>query len=144
VLKGPQTKSVEAVILGFGDSKAANKAINLGVFWESSVLNAELYTNSIRSRRCFKCQSYTNHSAWFCKGLTRCGWCAQVSHKITECLDSQNQGAKACAPYRGIQGHCALDIYCLARNRDDKRAKAAYAAWPARFKHREHQHQTSY
>ena len=28
VLKGPQTKSVEAVILGFGDPKAANKAIN--------------------------------------------------------------------------------------------------------------------
>jgi hypothetical protein len=55
VLKGPQTKSVKAVILRFGDSKAANEAIDLGVLWESSVLNAELYTNSIRSRRCFKC-----------------------------------------------------------------------------------------
>jgi hypothetical protein len=31
VLKGPQTKSVKAVILRFGDLKAANKAINLGV-----------------------------------------------------------------------------------------------------------------
>jgi hypothetical protein len=32
VLKGPQTKSVKAVILGFGNPKAANKAINLSVF----------------------------------------------------------------------------------------------------------------
>jgi hypothetical protein len=31
VLKGPQTKSIKAVILGFGDPKAINKAINLGV-----------------------------------------------------------------------------------------------------------------
>jgi hypothetical protein len=31
VLKGPQTKSIKAVILGFGDPKAANKAINLSV-----------------------------------------------------------------------------------------------------------------
>jgi hypothetical protein len=31
VLKGPQTKSVKAVILRFGDPKAANEAINRGV-----------------------------------------------------------------------------------------------------------------
>jgi hypothetical protein len=31
VLKGPQTKSVKTVIFRFGDLKAANKAINLGV-----------------------------------------------------------------------------------------------------------------
>jgi hypothetical protein len=31
VLKGPQTKSIKAVILRFGDPKAANKAINLSV-----------------------------------------------------------------------------------------------------------------
>jgi hypothetical protein len=31
VLKGPQTKSVKAVILGFGDLKATNEAIDLGV-----------------------------------------------------------------------------------------------------------------
>jgi hypothetical protein len=31
VLKGPQTKSVKAVILRFGDPKAANKTIDLGV-----------------------------------------------------------------------------------------------------------------
>jgi hypothetical protein len=55
MLKGPQTKSIKAIILRFGDLKAANKAINLDVLWESSVLNAKLYTNNIRSRRCFKC-----------------------------------------------------------------------------------------
>jgi hypothetical protein len=55
VLKGPKAKSVEAVILGFGDLKAANEAIDQGVLWESSVLNAELYSNSIRFRRGFKC-----------------------------------------------------------------------------------------
>jgi hypothetical protein len=43
VLKGPQAKSVEAVIFGFGDLKAANEAIDLGVLWESSALNAEQY-----------------------------------------------------------------------------------------------------
>jgi hypothetical protein len=59
----------KAVILRFGDLKATNEAINLGVLWEFSVLNAKLYTNNIRFRRCFKCQSYINHSAWFCKGL---------------------------------------------------------------------------
>jgi hypothetical protein len=31
VLKRPQTKSVKAVIFGFGDPKTANKTINLGV-----------------------------------------------------------------------------------------------------------------
>jgi hypothetical protein len=31
VLKGPQTKSVKAMILRFGDPKAINKAIDLGV-----------------------------------------------------------------------------------------------------------------
>jgi hypothetical protein len=31
VLKGPQTKSVKAVILKFGDLKAINKAIDRGV-----------------------------------------------------------------------------------------------------------------
>jgi hypothetical protein len=31
VLKRPQTKSIKAVILRFGDPKATNKAINLGV-----------------------------------------------------------------------------------------------------------------
>jgi uncharacterized membrane protein len=31
VLKGPQTKSVKAIILRFGNPKATNKAINLGV-----------------------------------------------------------------------------------------------------------------
>jgi hypothetical protein len=31
VLKGPQTKSIKAVILRFGDLKTTNKAINLGV-----------------------------------------------------------------------------------------------------------------
>jgi hypothetical protein len=31
VLKGPQTKSVKAMILRFSDPKAANKAIDLGV-----------------------------------------------------------------------------------------------------------------
>jgi hypothetical protein len=32
MLKRPQTKSIKAVILGFGDPKAANKAINREVF----------------------------------------------------------------------------------------------------------------
>jgi hypothetical protein len=32
MLKGPQTKSVKAVIFRFSDLKAINKAINLGVF----------------------------------------------------------------------------------------------------------------
>jgi hypothetical protein len=31
VLKGPQTKSIKTIILRFGDPKAINKAINLGV-----------------------------------------------------------------------------------------------------------------
>jgi hypothetical protein len=141
VLKGPQAKSVEAVILGFSDPKAANEAIDQGVLWESSVLNAEPYTNSIRSRRCFKCQSYSNHSARFCRGPARCGWCAQAGHTVTECPNRQYQGAKACAPCGGIQGHCALDAHCPARIRDDERARAAYEARPARFEHIEHQRQ---
>ena len=90
VLKGPSAKTVEAVILGFSDPTAANEAIDQGVLWESSVLNTEPYTNSIRPRRCFKCQSYSNHSARFCRGTARYGWCAQAGHTITECLNRQN------------------------------------------------------
>ena len=141
VLKGSPAKSVEAVILGFSDPKAANEAIDQGVLWESSVLNAEPYTNSIRSRRCFKCQSYSNHSARFCRGPARCGWCAQTGHTNTECPNRLNQGAKACAPCGGTQGHCALDMHCPARIKDDERARVAYAARPSRFEHSEHQRQ---
>lgn len=141
VLKGSPAKSVEAVILGFSDPKAANEAIDQGVRWESSVLSAEPYTNSIRSRRCFKCQSYSNHSARFCKGPARCGWCAQTGHTITECLTRQNQGARACAPCGGTQGHCALDMHCPARIKDEERARVAYATRPSRFEHSEHQRQ---
>ena len=72
VLKGSPAKSVEAVILGFSDPKAANEAIDQGVLWELSVLNAEPYTNSIRLRRCFKYQNYLNHLARFYRGPARC------------------------------------------------------------------------
>ncbi len=54
VLKGSLAKSIEAVILGFSNSKSANEAINQGVLWKLSILNAEPYTNSIRSRHYFK------------------------------------------------------------------------------------------
>ncbi len=141
VLKGPQAKSVEAVILGFSDPKSANEAIDRGVLWESSVLNAEPYTSSIRSRRCFKCQSYANHSARFCRSTTRCGWCAQAGHTVTECSSQHNPNAKACAPCGGVPGHCALDMHCPARARDDERARAAYAARPVRFEQGESGHQ---
>jgi hypothetical protein len=138
VLKGPQAKSVEAVILGFSDPKSANQAIDQGVLWESSVLNAEPYTNGIRSRRCFKCQSYANHSARFCRSTARCGWCAQAGHTITECPSQHNPSAKACAPCGGAPGHCALDMHCPARARDDERARAVYTARLIRFEQLEH------
>jgi hypothetical protein len=76
VLKGPQTKSYEAVVLGFEGPAAANAVIESGVLWDSSVLNAEPYTNEIRSRHCFNCQSYTNYSARFCRSTARYRWCA--------------------------------------------------------------------
>ncbi len=138
VLKGPQAKSVEAVILGFSDPKSANQTIDQGVLWKASVLYAEPYISGIRSRRCFKCQSYANHSARFCKSTARCGWCAQAGHTITECPNQQNPSAKACAPCGGAPGHCALDMHCPARAKDDERARAAYAARPVRFEQTEH------
>ena len=140
VLKGPQAKSAEAVILGFSDLKSANQAIDQGVLWEESVLYAEPYTNSIRLRRCFKCQSYANHTARFCRSTACCGWCAQASHTITKCPNQHNLSAKACALCGGAPGHCALDMHCPARVKDDKRARAAYAAWPVRFEQIEHYH----
>jgi hypothetical protein len=63
VLKGPQIKRNESVILGFSGAKAANQAIELGVIWEDSLLSAEPYNSEIRSTRCYNCLSYSNHSA---------------------------------------------------------------------------------
>ena len=28
--------------------------------------------------------------------------------------------------YKGTPGHCALNIYCLAKTKDNKQARAAY------------------
>jgi hypothetical protein len=58
VLKGSPAKSFEAVILGFDTASAANTAIEAGIMWGASILNAEPFLKEIRSQRCFKCQSY--------------------------------------------------------------------------------------
>jgi hypothetical protein len=128
ILKGSQAKSYKAAILGLDDPIAANAAIEAGILWEASVLNAEPFTKEIRSSRCFKCQSYANHTARFCHSPARCGWCAQMSHTISECPISYNIHDKACAPCGGKRGHCALDAHCPSWRRDDERAKAAYLA----------------
>ena len=73
ILKGPKEKSFESVILGFEEPSIANVAIDQGILWESFHLKAEPYSREIRSSRCFKCQSYTSHSAKFYKSQARCG-----------------------------------------------------------------------
>jgi hypothetical protein len=133
VLKGSQAKSYEAVILGLEDPLAANSVIESGILWEASVLNAEPFTKEIRSSRCFKCQSYTNHTTRLCRSPGRCGWCAQTGHTVSECPVSHNINEKACAPCGGQRGHCALDAHCPMRRRDDERARAAYLARPSKF-----------
>ena len=97
------------------------------------MLKAELFNSEIRSRRCFNCQQYTNHSARYCKGPTRCRWCAKEGYKASECPIRNVLRTKAYAPCGGTPGHYALDIYCPRRCRDNERAKAAYIARPTRF-----------
>jgi hypothetical protein len=121
------------VILGFSLPQEANAAIEAGVLWESSVLNAEPYSKSVRLERCFQCRSYTGHTARFCHRQARCGWCATSGHTIESCPDRQDLGKKACAPCGEKKGHCALDRHCPARIKDEERAKVAYKARPTRF-----------
>lgn len=99
-----------------------------------SVLNAEPFQKEIRSQRCFKCQCYSNHNAKFCRNETKCGWCAQPGHSITECTASHNISLKACAPCGGQRGHCALDAHCPARIHNNEQSKIAYIARPSKFK----------
>ena len=119
VLKGSPAKSFEAVILEFEEASAANTAIETGILWGASVLNAEPFVKEIRSQCCFKCQSYSNHNAKFCRNVTRCRWCAQPGHLLTDCTISYDIGQKACAPCGGQRGHCAIDAHCPAPLRDN-------------------------
>lgn len=73
VLKGSPAKIYEAVILGSEDAPAADAVIDVSILWGASVLNAEPIFKEIWSRRCFKYQSYSNHSAKFCRIETSCG-----------------------------------------------------------------------
>jgi hypothetical protein len=120
VLKGSPAKRFEAVILGFDEASAANAATEAGIIWGASVLNAEPFLKEIRSQHYFKCQSYSNHNAKFCRNATRCGWCAQLGHSISECTVSHNISLKACTPCGGQRGHCALDAHCPAQLRDNE------------------------
>ena len=97
------------------------------------MLKAELFNSEIRSRRCFNCQQYTNHSARYCKGPIRYRWCAKEGHKASECPTRNVLRTKACAPCGGTPGHYALDIYCLRRYKDNERAKTAYITRPSCF-----------
>jgi hypothetical protein len=133
VLKSTITRRYEAVILGFASPQAANAAIEAGVLWEASVLNAEPFTKSVRLARCFQCQSYSGHTARFCRSQARCGWCATTGHTLDNCPDRQNPNKKACAPCGGKRGHCALDKHCPTRQKEEERARAAYDARPVKF-----------
>jgi hypothetical protein len=133
VLKGSEFKQTETIVLGFSEPIGANRVIDQGVAWEANIMRAELYTSSVRTRRCFKCQSYIVYIAKYCRSQGRCGWCAQTVHIVDQCLYSKDIGAKVCAPCGGIGGHCALDPDCPLRRREEQRARAVYATRPARF-----------
>jgi hypothetical protein len=133
ILKSPSYKQTETIILGFNEPLGANKAIDQGVAWEANILRAEPYTSNVRTRRCFKCQSYTAHSAKYCRNQARCGWCAQIDHIADFCPSNKESDAKAYAPCGGTSGHCALDRSCPLRMREEERARAAYATRPSRF-----------
>jgi hypothetical protein len=90
-------------------------------------------TKNVRLGRCFQCQSYSGHTACFCRGQTKCGWCAASGHTLDTCPDRQNPNKKACAPCGGKRVYCALDKHCPARLREEERAKAAYDSRPAKF-----------
>ena len=113
---------------------AANQAIEQGIVWEDSLLNAEPYNSEVRSTRCYNCLSYTTHIAKYCRSTTRCGWCGQAGHKINDCLVGQDPSKKACAPCGGQRGHYAMDIHCPTRQKDQERARRAYIGRPTRFK----------
>jgi hypothetical protein len=133
VLKSTITRRYEAVILGFTSPQEANAVIEAGVLWEASVLNAEPFSKSVRLGRCFQCQSYSGHTARFCRSQAKCGWCAVTGHTLDSCPDRQNPNKKACAPCGGKRGHCALDKHCPARQREEERARAAYDSRPVKF-----------
>jgi hypothetical protein len=97
------------------------------------VLNAEPFTKSVRLGRCFQCQSYSGHTARFCRSQAKCAWCAASGHTLDTCPDRQNPNKKACAPCGGKRGHCALDKHCPARLKEEERARAAYDSRPAKF-----------
>ena len=133
VLKSTISRRYEAAVLGFASPQEANAVIEAGVLWEASVLNAEPFTKSVRLGRCFQCQSYSGHTARFCRSQAKCGWCATSGHTLDSCPDRQNPSKKACAPCGGKRGHCALDKHCPVRLKEEERAKAAYDSRPAKF-----------
>jgi hypothetical protein len=133
VLKSTISRRYEAAVLGFTSPQEANAVIEAGVIWEASVLNAEPFTKNVRLGRCFQCQSYSGHTARFCRSQAKCAWCAASGHTLDTCPDRQNPNKKACAPCGGKRGHCALDKHCPARLKEEERARAAYDSRPAKF-----------
>ncbi|KAF4210539.1 hypothetical protein CNMCM5878_004249 [Aspergillus fumigatiaffinis] len=93
----PANKKSSALVIEFSTPQAANKAINEGTIWDSTILTTVLYDRSARIRRCFKCQQY-GHIGSICSNPTTCGLCAG-SHETRDCpqRSSTDQGPRKCA-----------------------------------------------
>jgi hypothetical protein len=92
----PINKKSSALVIEFSTPQAANKAINEGTIWDSTILTTVLYDRSARIRRCFKCQQY-GHIGSICSNPTTCGLCAG-SHETRDCpqRSSADQGPRKC------------------------------------------------
>jgi hypothetical protein len=85
-LARPPVGKRSAIVAEFTKPQHANKAIEMGTRWDSTMLNAELYDRSARIRQCFNCQQY-GHVGSTCCNPKRCGHYAG-SHQTRDCATS--------------------------------------------------------
>jgi hypothetical protein len=112
-LARPPVGKRSAIVAEFTKPQHANKAIEMGTIWDSTMLNAELYDRSARVRQCFNCQQY-GHVGSTCSNPERCGHCAG-SHQTRDCATSP-QDRRKCANCGSA--HASWSKACEYRQRE--------------------------
>lgn len=109
----------------FMNPQAANKAIDLGIIWDATVLRTRIYDRSARIKQCYNCQKY-GHIGSTCSNRTACAHCAG-SHQTRDCPRKQaGDTSRKCANCGGA--HAAWARACVHFQNETARIQAAGAS----------------
>lgn len=123
--KAAAGKKETSIVVEFMNPQAANRAIDLGIIWDATVLRTRIYDRSARIKQCYNCQKY-GHIGSTCSNRTACAHCAE-SHQTRDCPRKQaGDTSRKCANCGGA--HAAWAKACLHFQSELARVEAAGAS----------------